>query len=110
MYNDRAFSQDFKNDSDDELFLKWIERTNWDKAKKEADFHIEIANEYSAKHIILDDYRSDFEHQFLLYKKFHIMLQQYDASLYQKFAAQLVINSSPFERREFYLKNFVIQK
>ena len=91
-----------KKENDDYLFEHWIERIHWKCSKEEAKFHIDIAEKYNAKHIILDDYRSDFTHQLLLRNANIKMLQQYDASKPQKFAAHLVINSSPYEKREYY--------
>ncbi len=91
-----------KQSGDESLFDDWIERPQWHGAVEEAKFHIELAKQYNAKHIILDDYRSDFEHQLLIRNAGLRMLQQYDASRPQKFAAQLVINSSPYEKRDHY--------
>lgn len=95
-------SEEYKQESDKKLFVEWIERPEWESSEREANFLLNIANKYNAHHIILDDYRSDFQHQYLLRQAGMKMLLQYDASKEQKFAAQIVINSSPYERREFY--------
>lgn len=95
-------AEHLKTKLDVEIFSHWIARPEWGTAQEEANFHIEIARKFNCKYIILDDYRSEFEHQLLLRQENLVMLQQYDASKPQKFAAHFVINSSPFEKREFY--------
>jgi UDP-2,4-diacetamido-2,4,6-trideoxy-beta-L-altropyranose hydrolase len=95
-------SKKYMNDDDKAIFTEWIERESWLDSPTEAKFHIELAKTYGTKHIIMDDYRSDYTHQLLLRKAGLRILQQYDASKPQKFAANLVINGSPYERREFY--------
>ena len=88
--------------SDDDLFEAWIERPDWQNAEAEASFHLDIAGKFGARRTIMDDYRSDGAHQLLLREGGLKVLQQYDASKPQQFAAQLVVNSSPAEKREFY--------
>ena len=92
----------YMNDDDKAIFSIWIEREFWEDSDIEANFHIELSNKYNTKYIIMDDYRSNYKHQLLLRKAGLIILQQYDASKQQKFAANFVINGSPYERREFY--------
>ena len=95
-------SKKYMHTDDKVIFYKWIEREIWLNSFAEAEFHIGLAKTYGVKHIIMDDYRSDYEHQVLLRKARLRILQQYDASKPQRFAADLVINSSPYEKREFY--------
>lgn len=95
-------SERYKNSDDKTIFTKWIPRESWLDSTSEAKFHIALAKEYDVKHIIMDDYRSDYVHQLLLRKSRLRTLQQYDASKPQRFAADLVINGSPYEKREFY--------
>ena len=98
-------SKKYTSDDDKAIFYEWIERESWIDSPTEAEFHIELAKTYGAKHMIMDDYRSDYKHQVLLRKAGLRTLQQYDASKPQRFAADLVINGSPYEKREFYESN-----
>ncbi len=93
--------------ADQNRFQDWIERPDWHSAQSEARYHLRLAAKSSSQEIILDDYRSDGLHQKLLREGGLRCLQQYDASKPQSFAAQLVVNSSPFERREIYEKGFL---
>lgn len=98
----------YKLESDNTLFDQWLTRTEWIEDNDEINFMDEISIKYNAKHIIMDDYRSNGKVQLDLRDKGYVILQQYDASIPQKFAAQLVINSSPAERRDKYEPNFLI--
>ena len=91
-----------KNEADEDIFIEWIPRENWSSSKSEADFHLSVLERYDSKHIIIDDYRSDGEHQKKLREKGIRIVQQYDASKKQNFAANLVVNGSPYEKAEFY--------
>ena len=95
-------SKKYMEESDNIFFWKWIEKEEWGNSIDEAKYHIELANKYNVEYIIMDDYRSDYEHQLLLRKAKLKVLQQYDASKSQKFAAQLVVNGSPYEKRALY--------
>jgi len=92
----------YMKDKDHLLFNKWIEREEWFDSKTEAKYHITLAKKYETKYMIMDDYRSDYDHQLFLRQAGLKILQQYDASKPQKFAAHLVVNGSPYEKREFY--------
>ncbi len=96
-------------EDDKKIFVKCIERESWEDSNKEAQYHIDLAKEYNIKHLIMDDYRSDYEHQLLLRKASLKVLQQYDASKPQKFAAHIVVNGSPYEKRSFYEKDLYTQ-
>jgi len=98
-------SKQYMTVNDKRLFREWIEREEWQESKEEALYHIDLANQYDVKHLIMDDYRSDYTHQLLLRKANLRILQQYDASKPQRFAANIVVNGSPFEKKEFYEKD-----
>jgi len=103
-------NRELMNDEDHSIFTEWITREEWKSAQSEAEFHIGTAQHYEAKHIIIDDYRSDYEHQYLLRSAGLTILQQYDASKTQKFAAQFVINASPYEKESFYTNSLALHK
>ena len=94
-----------KNETDSDIFVEWIPREGWSSSVDEADFHLNVLERYNSKHIIIDDYRSDGVHQKRLREKGIRIVQQYDASKEQHFAANLVVNGSPHERAEFYKKD-----
>lgn len=94
-----------KNETDEDIFIEWIPRENWSSSQGEADFHLSVLERYDSKHIIIDDYRSDGEHQKKLRANGIRIVQQYDASKKQNFAANLVVNGSPYEKSEFYSKD-----
>lgn len=94
-----------KNEADEDIFIEWLPREEWSNSKDEADFHLSVLEKYDSKHIIIDDYRSDGEHQTKLREKGIRIVQQYDASKKQNFAANLVVNGSPHEKSEFYSKD-----
>lgn len=84
-----------QQEGDDSLFCAWIPRPNWQTAAAEARFVLDLAKRWGSRHAIIDDYRSDGRHQLLLRHAGMRVLQQYDASRAQRFAAQLVVNASP---------------
>lgn len=94
-----------KNETDADIFVEWIPREEWSSSEGEANFHLSVLERYNSKHIIIDDYRSDGEHQKRLREEGVRIVQQYDASKKQNFAANLVVNGSPHERAEFYRKD-----
>jgi len=100
-------TQTFQTSADQLLFETWIERPDWADSKIEAQFMIETADRLRAAYAILDDYRSDGEHQRLIRDAGMICLQQYDASKPQSFAANFVMNSSPSERLQAHAPNFL---
>lgn len=93
-------------ESDKTLFNHRIVRKQWDDTHEEARFHINLARRTGARHIVLDDYRSNTEHQLALRNAELCLLQQYDASKPQRFAAQFPINSSPSEDASLYADDF----
>lgn len=94
-----------KDETDEDIFVEWIPREKWLSSEDEANFHLSILERYKSKYIIIDDYRSDGEHQKILREKGIRIVQQYDASKKQHFAANLVVNGSPYEKVEFYNKD-----
>lgn len=94
-----------KNEVDETVFFEWLPREDWINAETEASFHLNIAKRYDSKYFIIDDYRSDGEHQKKLREKGIRIVQQYDASKKQQFAANLVVNGSPYEKASFYNKD-----
>jgi len=94
-----------KDKADEDIFVEWIPREKWLSSEDEANFNLSVLERYNSKHIIIDDYRSDGEHQKILREKGVRIVQQYDASKKQNFAANLVVNGSPYEKAEFYNKD-----
>ena len=100
-------SKAFQSQSDQLLFEAWMPRPDWVDSKTEAHFLIDTAKRAGVRYVILDDYRSDGEHQGILRDAGLVCLQQYDASQPQKFAANFVMNSSPAEQLEMHTPNFL---
>lgn len=98
---------DLKDNKDEQFFYDWIPRSYWLSASEEASFHLKLMKRYDAKYIIIDDYNSDGIHQKILRDNGIKVVQQYDASKPQKFAANIVVNGSPYENKGFYDKNAI---
>lgn len=94
-----------KDKADETTFFEWIPRESWLSSESEADFHLSVLKKYNSRHMIIDDYRSDGEHQKRLREENIRIVQQYDASKKQNFAANLVVNGSPHERAALYEKD-----
>ena len=101
--------RDLQQTQDEALFQDWIEHPQWNGDDSEAAFHLDLAKKFNSQHIMIDDYRSDYDHQLQLRQSGIRIAQQYDASRAKRFAAQVVINSSPAERRETYEAGFYSQ-
>lgn len=93
---------ELRQETDDNLFEDWIERPQWQDDGIEADFHLKLAAKIGSRHMMVDDYRSSYDHQLRIRQAGIRIAQQYDASRAKRFAAHVVINSSPAERREDY--------
>lgn len=87
---------------DDALFASWTERPGWSSAAEEAAFHVATCERLGATSLVVDDYRSDFEHQLRLRRAGLLVLQQFDASRPQRFAAHVIVNAGPGTTRSAY--------
>lgn len=96
--------ESMKKDGDDALFAHWEEVAQRGTSQQDAARVIAICQRFETRHLVMDDYRADPDYQLLLKAAGLRWLQQFDASAPWDFHGDLVVNSSPYERREHYLK------
>ncbi len=95
-------SEDLREPNDATLFTRWISLPgDYDCAQDAEDF-LAICREMNAVHAVMDDYRVDPVYQATLRAHGIRFMQQFDASKPWDFHADIIVNSSPYERAEDY--------
>lgn len=89
--------------SDEAVFAKWHEVTVRGSDKEDVRRVLSLCEGYGTKYLVMDDYRASPEYQQLLRDAGLRWLQQFDASNPWAFQPDLLVNASPYERREQYL-------
>ena len=87
---------------DEDRFAGWQERPAWTTPEADARAFVAFAAAHGVTKAVIDDYRADAAFQAVLKEGSLDWLQQFDASLEQRFLGRLVVNASPYERPEYY--------
>ncbi|HTO31950.1 MAG TPA: UDP-2,4-diacetamido-2,4,6-trideoxy-beta-L-altropyranose hydrolase [Pararhizobium sp.] len=95
-------SEDLREPNDDTLFVRWIPMSGEQGPEQDARDFIAICREAGAVHAVMDDYRVDPAYQASLKAQGIRFMQQFDASKPWDFHADIIVNSSPYERAEDY--------
>lgn len=90
----------YANDEDDRLFDAWIPQV-WDSAEGDASSLVMLTGSYSAKKVVLDDYRVNEEYQLVLRNE-GLKWLQFEARTTQPIWADIVLNASPAAKEEDY--------
>ncbi len=96
--------ESLKQPEDSTLFQSWQPVPERGTSQDDAARVLQACAEASARHVIMDDYRTDPEYQHLLRGAGIRWMQQFDASAPWPFSCDILVNASPFERREQYLQ------
>ena len=89
--------------SDDALFVQWQEVAARGSDREDVHLVLSLCEAHGTKYVVMDDYRASPEYQQLLRDAGLRWLQQFDASRPRMFQPDLLVNASPYERREQYL-------
>ena len=92
-----------RSDQDARLFADWIEVPERGSSAEDAARLVALCRAHGTPYAVMDDYRGDPEYQQILRDAGLRWLQQFDASTPWEFQPDLLVNASPYERREQYL-------
>lgn len=92
-----------RTEADESLFADWIEVPERGSSAEDAARLVALCRKYDTPYAVMDDYRGDPEYQQILRNAGLRWLQQFDASKPWEFQPDLLVNASPYERREQYL-------
>jgi len=95
-------SEDLREPNDATLFSRWIPLLGDYSCEEDARDFLAVCREMKAVHAVMDDYRVDPAYQASLKAHGIRFLQQFDASKPWDFHADVIVNSNPYERAEYY--------
>lgn len=95
--------ESLKTEADEDLFVKWAPVETRGTSDEDAARVLGLCDSYGTHHVVMDDYRIDPPYQAQLRAKGLRWLQQFDASAPWMFSCDLLVNSSPYEKRAQYL-------
>ncbi|WP_456389776.1 UDP-2,4-diacetamido-2,4,6-trideoxy-beta-L-altropyranose hydrolase [Profundibacter sp.] len=95
--------ENLKTAADNALFDIWQSTENRSTSEQDAARVLALCDQIGARHLVMDDYRIDPPYQQILRSNGLRWMQQFDASKPWEFSCDILVNSSPYERRADYL-------
>lgn len=95
--------ENMKTDADSGLFAIWQSVADRGSSAQDAARVLALCERMGTRHLVMDDYRIDPAYQQILRARDLRWMQQFDASTPWEFCCDILVNSSPYERRADYL-------
>ena len=96
--------ESLKTAADTALFQIWKSVEERGTSEQDSARVLALCEQMDTRHAVMDDYRIDPPYQQILRGRGLRWMQQFDASKPWEFSCQILVNASPYEKREDYLR------